>query len=143
MIDFLTFSCVFCVISISSIKKTLWESLFYENIQKLLKTIKLILACMRRSKHVQSAWILVILINLTHFFVYFLLFMKKMFKKPLCINIFRKTKKQKKTFTLVLACCPSLKITNLPDFRWNFQNFVTDSIPKESFYFFSQKNISW
>ena len=75
----------------------------------------------------------------TLFRVFFAFFWKKYSKNPLCINIFSKNEKNEKTFTLVLACCPSLKITNLPDFRWNFQNFVTDSIPKERFYFFSQK----
>ena len=75
----------------------------------------------------------------TLFRVFFVFFWKKCSKNPLCINIFSKNEKNEKTFTLVLACCPSLKITNLPDFRWKFQNFVTDSIPKECFYFFSQK----
>ena len=69
----------------------------------------------------------------------FFVFLKKYSKTPLSINIFSKNEKNEKTFTLVLACCPSLKITNLPDFRWKFQNCVTDSIPKECFYFFSQK----
>ena len=66
-------------------------------------------------------------------------FFWKNIQKTLLYKYFFEKRKNEKTFTLVLACCPSLKITNLPDFRWNFQNFVTDSIPKERFYFFSQK----
>ena len=101
--NFLTYSCVFRIISIHSTNKTLWESLIYENIQKVQKAYKLILACMRRSKHVQSAWILVILINLTHFFVYFLFFLKKIFKKPFVYKyFFEKRKKHSHWFLLVV-----------------------------------------
>ena len=45
-----------------------------------------------------------------------------------------------KTFTLILACCTTLKHTNLLDFREKIQNFVTDSIPKKSFFVFCAKN---
>ena len=111
--NFLTFSCVFHTISLSSIKKTLWESLFMKIYKNFRKPSELILACMRRSKHVQIAWILMILINLTHFFVYLL---EVFFKNPLHYqSLFEKWKNE----TNVHIDSLTVKLTDLLDFREN------------------------
>ena len=104
---------------------------------KTLKTIKLILACMRRSKHVQIAWILMILVNLTQFFC---ICWKCFSKTHFIINHFSKNEKMKKTFTLI----PNPETHEFAwfsrEFTSNFLNFVTDLVPKTSFLFFSQKS---
>ena len=93
----------------------------------------MILACMRRSKHVQSAWILMILINLTHFFC---ICWKCFSKTHFIINHFSKNEK---TFTLILNCETHEFVWFSREFTSNFLNFVTDLVPKTSFLFFAQK----
>ena len=96
LVNFLTYPCLFRIISILSVKKTLWKSLVYENIQKNRKPPKLILVCMTRSKSVQIAWILVILINLTHFFIDLLEIFFLLSRKPFQYRSLFKNKKHMK-----------------------------------------------
>ena len=94
---------------------------------------------MRRSKHVQSAWILVILINLTHFFVYFLLFLKKIFKKPFVYKyFFEKRKKHSHWFLLVVRLWRS-RICLI--FDENFRILWQILFLKSVFIFFHKKYI--
>ena len=103
------------------------------------KPSKLTLACMRRSKHVQSAWILMILTNWTHFFMHLL---EVFFKKPFHYQSLSKNEKMKKTFTLI----PNPETYEFAwfsrEFTSKFLNFVTDLVPKTSFLFFAKKKQS-
>ena len=65
--------------------------------KKFRKQPKLILACMTRSKSVQIAWILMILINLTHFFIDLLEVFFLLSRKPFHYrSLFKKWKNFKK-----------------------------------------------
>ena len=118
--------------------------------KKFRKPSKLILACMTRSKSVQIAWILMILINLTHFFidlleVFFLLSRKpfhyrSLFKKNEKMG---KTKKRSHSSVLAVSLIFAEMFLNLRDFHEKNQNFRTDRTPKSSFLFFWSKNINY
>ncbi len=88
---------------------------------KFRKPPKLILACMTRSKSVQIAWILMILINLTHFFIDLLEVFFLLSRKPFHYrSLFKKWKnlKKKKTFTFFRACCELVFRGNVLEFVW-------------------------
>ena len=118
--------------------------------KKFRKSSKLILACMARSKSVQIAWILMILINLTHFFIDLLEVFFVLFRKPFHYrSLFKKWKKLKKlkkrshSSALAVSLFFAEIFLNLRDFREKNQNVRTDSIPKRSFWFFWSKNIDY
>ena len=87
LMNFLTYSCIFRIISIHSTNKTLWDHSFMKTYKKFRKPFKLVLACMTRSKRVQIDWILMILINLTQFLMYFLEIFLGLAQKTLSFSV--------------------------------------------------------
>ena len=115
--------------------------------KKFRKPSKLILACMARSKSVQIAWILMILINLTHFFIDFLEVFFLLSRKPFHYrSLFKKMEKWEKTKTrshssvLAVSLIFAEMFLNLRDFCWKFRNFVTFIKPERHFSTFSKNN---
>ena len=103
--------------------------------KKFRKPSKLILACMTRSKSVQIAWILMILINLTHFFIDLLEVFFLLSRKPFHYrSLFKKIGGGGNIYSCLL-CCFSPKFYRI---CWIFvknRNFRTDPTPKRAFLF--------
>ena len=117
--------------------------------KKFRKPSKLILACMTRSKSVQIAWILMILINLTHFFIDLLEVFFLLFRKPFhYLSLFKKMKKQKKQKNVHILPCLlwawfSRKCSWICVIFAKKCFFRTDRTPKSVFLFFWSKNINY
>ena len=122
--------------------------------KKFRKPSKLILAWITHSKSVQIAWILMILINLTHFFVDFLEVFFLLSRKPFHYrSLFKKWKKKKRKkrgkkpwkkrshpSVLAVSLIFAEMFFNLLDFCWKFRNFVTFIKPERHFSTFSKNN---